>query len=207
MKKIFGFLTLCLACFSLQAQNHFSYSVEVAAGVGIGHGPLVTVTPQFVAQYELGSSFRLGAGVGVRFALPCVQYNIRNGERERTFCNEFDSPLFVRAGYVKEKFYANVDAGYAIGIHSFFGYGWIPGGKKETCYNGFFVKPHLGFKLGTHSALALGVLLQQSVVSDNVVRTETSITGASSFSYSVWQTVNTRNLLTPAITLHYAYLF
>lgn len=204
MKKIFGLLILCLTTFSLQAQNHFSYSAEVAAGVGIGRGPLATVTPQFVAQYELGGGFKLGAGAGLRFALPCLQYITKSGTHERTFCDEFDIPVFLRLGYGKEKFYANVDAGYAIGILSFFGSGWVPGGKKEPCYNGFFVEPHFGLRLGRHSALALGVLLQQSVVS-NHVHTVTGTMGDPSYSES--STVTTQKLLTPAITLRYAFIF
>ena len=203
MKKILGLLILCLTSFSLQAQNRFSYSAEVAAGVGVGRGPLATVTPQFVAQYELGGGFELGTGAGLRFALPCLQYITKNGTHERTFCDEFDIPVFLRLGYGK-KFYANVDAGYAIGILSYYGSGWVPGGKKDPCYNGFFVEPHFGLRLGRHSALALGVLLQQSVVS-NYVQTVTGTMGDSSYSQSA--TVSTRKLLTPAITLRYAFIF
>ena len=204
MKKIISLILLCLATVSVPAQNHFSFSAEIAAGVGAGRGPLVAVTPQFIAQYELGGGFKLGAGTGLRFARPCLQYITRNGIPERTFCDEFDIPVFLRLGYGMEKIYANVDAGYAIGLLSFYGYGWVPGGKKEPCYNGFFVEPHIGMRMGRHSALALGVLLQQSIVS-NHVNTETGTMGDPS--YSTTSTVTRQNLLTPAITLRYAFVF
>ena len=204
MKKIFSLLIICLTSLSSQAQNPFSYSAEVAAGIGVGRGPLATATPQFVAHYELGGSFNLGAGAGIRFALPCLQYITKNGTHKRTFCDEFDIPVFLRLGYGKELFYANVDAGYAFGIFSFYGSGWVPGGKKEPCYNGFFVDPHIGIRMGLHSALALGVLLQHSVIS-NTVQTESGTINDPS--YSISSTTDTQNMFTPAITLRYAYIF
>lgn len=203
MKKIYCILILCLACFTLQAQELFSYSVDVTVGVGVGRGPLATVTPQFIAQYELGNNFRLGAGVGTRFAVPCVQYITRNGKYERSFCYELDIPVFLRVGYGKGKIYTNVDAGYAIGALSIYGFDWVPGGMKEACYNGFFVEPHIGLKLNPHRALAVGVLLQQSLVSDYV----TTVTGTMGDpSYSFTQTVTTKNHFTPAFTLRYIFL-
>lgn len=204
MKKIFGLFILCLATFSLQAQNRFSYSAEVAAGVGVGRGPLVTVAPQFVAQYEPGGGFKLGAGAGIRLALPCLQYITRDGTHERTFCDEIDIPLFLRFGYGKDLFFAHVDAGYAISILSIYGIHWRPGGKKEPCYNGFFIEPHIGLRLGRHSALALGVLWQQSTVSNHVNVVNGTMGDPS---YSISETVTTQKLLTPAITLRYAFLF
>ena len=204
MKKIIVLLILFLTTLSLHAQNRFSYSVEVSAGVGVGRGPQATVTPQFVANYDIGSSFKLGAGVGLRFASPCLQYITKNGTHEQTFCDEFDIPVFLRLGYGKEKCYANVDAGYAICVLSFYRSGWVPGGKKEPCYSGFFVEPHIGIKMGNHSALALGVLLQQSVVS-NHVNTVTGTMGDPSYSES--GTITNQNLMTPAITLRYAFFF
>lgn len=204
MKKTICFLLFCLAAVTLQAQDRFSYSVEVPAGVGIRRGPLAAVTPEFVAQYELRNGFRFGAGVGIRFARPCLQYITRNGTHERSFCNELGIPLFLRLGYGKEKYFANVDAGYAICVLSFYGAGWTPGGSKDPCYDGFFAEPHAGMKFGRHSALALGVLLQQSTVS-NVVSTVSGNINDSSYSSS--QTVATQHLFTPAVTLRYVYLF
>lgn len=204
MKKIVFLLSFCLLTFSTYGQDRFSYSLEAMAGVGVGRGPRVVVTPQFVAQYEFEGGLRVGAGVGARFAQPCVQYITRNGSQKRTFCNEFDIPLFLRLGYGKERLFANVDAGYAVSVLSFYGFDWIPGGKKNPCYDGFFVDPHVGVKLGRHSALALGVLLQQSVVSDHV-HTENGSVGDPD--YSISGTVTTQKTLTPAITLRYAFLF
>ena len=204
MKHLFCILALFLISVSMQAQDRFSCSVEVSAGVGVGRGPLVTVTPQLVAQYELDCGFKLGAGTGARFAMPCLQYITKNGTHERTFCDEFDIPVFLRLGYGKEMLFANVDAGYAIGVLSSYGKGWVPGGKKKPCYNGFFFEPQFGCRLGKHSALALGVLMQQSIVSD-YVHTETGTIGDPSYSTSL--TVTNQKLLTPAITLRYAFIF
>ena len=73
MKKTVLLLVLGLASFSLSAQSRMTYSWEFVAGVGVGKGPQVSITPEFVAQYDLGGGFRIGAGVGTRFARPCLQ--------------------------------------------------------------------------------------------------------------------------------------
>ena len=205
MEKTLSVLILCLLAVSLQAQDRLSFSVEVAAGAGVGRGPLVEVTPAFVAQYAIGSGFCVGAGAGIRVALPCLQYITDNGGTpRRTFCNEFDAPLFLRLGYGKDKFFVNVDAGYALPILSFFGLDWAPGGKKEASYGGFFVEPQFGLRLGRRSALTLGVLLQQSGVYDHI-NIEHGKMGDPDYSLS--GTVTRRNLLTPAITLRYGVFF
>lgn len=205
MKKISVLLFLCLVTISLQAQNRFSYSVEVAAGAGFVRGPRVTVMPQFVAQYDLGSGFRIGARAGIRYAQPCLQYITVNGEyNHTTYVHEFGIPLFLRLGYGKEKLFANVDAGYAICALPFYGAGREGfTGKIEPNYSGFFIEPQIGWKVGRKGALALGVLLQQSAVSDHV-QTES---GFGTPSYQVSQKVTRRTLLTPAITLRYAFFF
>ena len=105
--------------------------------------------------------------------------------------------MFMRLGYGKEKLYANLDAGYALCALSFFGPGWAGEGKKEPNYNGFFVEPQVGWKVGRRSALALGLLLQQSAVSDYVklhVDTPT---------ISYGHKITALNVFTPAITLRY----
>ena len=205
MKKIPILLVLCLVTISLHAQNRFSYSVEVAAGAGFVRGPRVTVTSQFVAQYDLGSGFRIGAGAGIRYAQPCLQYITVNGEFNRTtYAHEFDVPLFLRLGYGKEKLFANVDAGYAICALPFYGAGWSSDGMKDPSYGGFFIEPQVGWKVGQKGALALGVLLQQSEISDHV-QTEGGEVGTPSYYSS--QKVTKRTLFTPAITLRYAFLF
>ena len=200
MKKTVLLLILGLASFSLSAQSRMTYSWEFVAGVGVGKGPQVSITPEFVAQYDLGGGFRIGAGVGTRFARPCVQYITRKGSKSRTFCNELDIPMFMRLGYGKEKLYANLDAGYALCALSFFGPGWAGEGKKEPNYNGFFVEPQVGWKVGRRSALALGLLFQQSTVSNHVT-TEYGTKGDPS--YSIGSKVTTLNVFTPAVTIRY----
>ena len=108
--------------------------------------------------------------------------------------------MFMRLGYGKEKLYANLDAGYALCALSFYGAGWDGPGKKEPNYNGFFVEPQVGWKVGRRSALALGLLFQQSTVSNHVT-TENGTWGDPS--YSIREEVNTLNVFTPAVTLRY----
>ena len=195
MKKLFALFVLCLAPLSTVARNHFSYSTEIAAGAGIGRGPLALVASQFVVQYELGGSFKLGAGAGSRFAMPQCQYTIiDNGAPSRAFSIELAAPVFLRLGYGMEKLYVNVDAGYAFDLISRF-----------SCYNGFFAEPHIGWVLNQHRSLALGVLLQQSEVMKKQVITNTITSGSTPSSIS--NTVTKQHLFTPAITLRYAFLF
>lgn len=203
MKKTILLLVLGVASLSLSAQNRMSYSLEFVAGVGVGKGPQAIFTPEFVAQYDLGGGLRIGAGVGTRFARPCLQYITENGSSpRRKFSNELDVPVFMRLGYGKEKIYANLDAGYAIGALSFYDAGWGgQGRKKEPSYNGFFVEPHVGWKVGRLSAFALGLLFQQSTVSNHVTTENGTLNDPS---YSTSTKVTTLNVLTPAITLRYA---
>ena len=201
MKKTILLLVLGVASLSLSAQSRMTYSWEFIAGVGVGKGPQVSLTPEFVAQYDLGGGFKIGAGVGTRFVRPCLQYITKNGSSpRRTFCNELDIPVFMRVGYGKEKLYANLDAGYAIGALALFDWGWKPGGRTEPIYNGFFVEPQVGWRVGRRSALALGLLIQQSTVSNHVT-TENGTWGDPS--YSIREEVNTLNVFTPAVTIRY----
>ena len=200
MKKTVLLLVLGLASFSLSAQSGMAYSWEFVAGVGVGRGPQVSITPEFVAQYDLGGGFRIGAGAGTRFARPCLQYFTEFGSHRRSFCNELDIPVFMRLGYGKEKLYANLDAGYAIGALALFDWGWIPGGRTEPIYNGFFVEPQVGWRVGRRSALALGLLIQQSTVSNHVT-TEYGTKGDPS--YSIGSKVTTLNVFSPAVTIRY----
>ena len=201
MKKTVLLLVLGLASFSLSAQSRMSYSLEFVAGVGVGKGPQVSITPEFVAQYDLGGGFRIGAGAGTRFARPCLQYFTEFGSHHRSFCNELDIPVFMRLGYGKEKLYANMDVGYAICALTLYDWGWAGDGwsegRKEPSYDGFFIEPQVGWKVGRRSALALGLLLQQSAVSDYVklhVDTPT---------ISYGHKITALNVFTPAITLRY----
>ena len=199
-RNLISLFVMFLASITLSAQSGMTYSWEFVAGVGVGKGPQVSITPEFVAQYDFGGGFRIGAGAGTRFARPCLQYITRNGSHSRSFCNELDIPVFMRLGYGKEKLYANLDAGYAIGALALFDWGWKPGGRTEPIYNGFFVEPQVGWRVGRRSALALGLLIQQSTVSNHVT-TEYGTWGDPS--YSIRGEVNTLNVFTPAVTLRY----
>ena len=200
MKKTILLLILGVASLSLSAQSRMSYSLEFVAGVGVGKGPQAIFTPEFVAQYDFGGGFRIGAGAGTRFARPCFQYITRNGSHSRSFCNELDIPVFLRLGYGKEKLYANLDAGYAICALSFFGAGWTGEGKKEASYSGLFIEPQVGWRFGKRSALALGLLLQKSIVSNSVTTENGTINDPS---YSIKEQVNRQDIFTPAVILRY----
>ena len=201
MKKTVLLLVLGLASFSLSAQSRMSYSLEFVAGVGVGKGPQVTFIQEFVAQYDLGGGYRIGAGAGTRFARPCLQYFTEFGSHSRSFCNELDIPVFMRLGYGKEKLYANMDVGYAICALTFYDWGWASDGwgegRKEPSYNGFFVEPQVGWRVGRRSALALGLLFQQSAVSDYVKEHVDTPT------ISYGHKITALNVFTPAITLRY----
>lgn len=201
MKKIIITLGLILTTLALGAQNRISYSAEFAVGVGIGKGPLATLTPQFIAQFDLGNGFRVGGGIGLRYAMPCDLYTFKQGDYSRRFSNEFDIPAFLRFGYEKGDFYANLDAGYAIGVIAFDGLDTVPGGLKENDYNGLFIEPQIGWKIGERRALAVGLLWQQSSVMNHIY-SETGEFGTPS--YSISQIGIRESILTPAITLRYA---
>lgn len=204
MKRIFAVIILCLVSASLFAQSRISYSFEVSAGAGVWKGPLATVAPEFVAQYSLGGDFKLGAGAGLRLGAPCFQHITKNGSSSRTFCLEVDVPVFLRLGYGSGKLLFNLDAGYSIGVLSMLGSGWSPGGMIEPRYGGIFFEPQVGIKTGEKRFLALGVLLQQSMVRNYV----TTVTGTPADpSYSTQTKVNTQLLLTPAITIRYGFGF
>lgn len=196
MKKIFVFLFLCLASVVMSAQGRFSFSIEAEAGVGIVNGPMPVVTPEFVVQYAFSGGFHLGAGVGVRYERPCERYNIKNGvfQGRSYLSGELDIPLFLRLGYGKDKLYANLDAGYAIGIVSFEGHYAVLLGKNA----GFFAEPHVGWRFNRHHSLALGLLVQQCDISHYTV-TEDAGQGISTNKY--------KQDVTGAITLRYAYSF
>ena len=204
MKKIISILVICLVSTSLMAQNRISYSVEVDAGVGVGKGPQFTVAPEFVVKYEFESGILLGAGAGLRYGKPCFQYRISNASGSRQFCNELDIPVFLRAGYSFEHLFSVLDAGYSVGVWSAYSADTKPGGSKAPSYNGFFLEPQAGFYLGKHSALALGVLFQQS----SVIHQETVVSGnVGSASYSIQAEAQTKNIFTPALTIRYGFVF
>ena len=190
MKKTVLLLILGLVSFSLSAQSRMSYSLEFVAGVGVGKGPLVSFSPEFVAQYNLGD-FVMGVGAGVRYARPCKVYDTKHG---RGFHDEVDIPVFLRLGFGKSKFFTHVDAGYAIGVLGYPGVDYVPGAKKDFLYDGLFVEPQVGLKVGRRGAFALGVLLQQSDWHNQVWELFTTTTV---------YVRDTKNAFTPAITLRY----
>ena len=199
MRKEIIALILCLASITLSAQERPTYSLEIEAGAGFGKGPAAVLVPQFVAQYELGGGFKIGAGAGLRLAIPCLDYRIKkDGSLDRTFINELDIPVFLRLGYGWEKLYANVDAGYAIGAIGLTPFGAAHGGFVETCYGGLFLDPQIGFRISPRRALALGVLLQRSTVMYRSFEE-----GATSTTVSLSE----HRLITPAITLRYVISF
>ena len=207
MKKVVvTFVFLFAAIFSLRSQVRFSPTLEVVAGAGFARGPRVTVTPQFIGRLELGKGFTVGAGAGVRFAMPCFIYAIKDGEFDyRQDCFEFDIPLFLRAGYEIKMFYVNMDVGYAVGAISFHRADVTPGGTKKACFDGFFFDPHIGIKLAQRHMIALGVLLQQGNIS---YRTEETIQDSETSSYQGTRVrIEERRRFLPAVTLRYGYTF
>ena len=153
-RNLISLFVMFLASITLSAQSGMTYSWEFVAGVGVGKGPQVSITPEFVAQYDFGGGFRIGAGAGTRFARPCLQYFTEFGSHSRSFCNELDIPVFLRLGYGKEKLYAHLDAGYAICALTFYDWGWASDGwgegRKEPSYDGFFIEPQ-AFSLSRRS--------------------------------------------------------
>lgn len=200
MRKILCLIVLSLVAVSMMAQGRFSNAFEISAGTGLARGPLVVVTPQYVAQYNLAGGLYFGAGAGLRIAAPCFRYSIRNGEYDgSSYIEELDIPLFLRAGYKDSKLFASIDAGYAVCALAFT-FGSAPGGLLESRYGGLFFEPHIGIALEHNRFLSLGMLWQKSRVQD-------AITTESPNHSSVSQTVTTRNIFTPAITLRYGVSF
>lgn len=106
--------------------------------------------------------------------------------------------MFLRLGYGKERLFANLDAGYAIALLSVYGRDWVPGGEKNPSYNGLFFEPQVGWQFGSHSAIALGVIFQQSTVANRVVTMSAE---------EVHKNQTSQRLFTPAVTLRYAFRF
>ena len=184
-------IALGLTSLSAQAQMKIHRSLEVTAGVGFGKGPIFTVYPQYVMKTEVGSGFNLGVGTAARISMPCESYIQGNtGETSKEHSVDFDIPVFIRVGYGYDCLFFNVDAGYAIGIFS------IALRSTPTHDKGFFVEPHVGWKIGERNSLALGLLFQQ-----NDIRFVAKVMEDGSFS----QTVSYKRVFTPAITLRYVF--
>ena len=193
MKKLFCILIMCLVTGSMSAQKRVSYSLEyLSLGVGFGKGPAIVVSPDFVAQYDWGNGLKFGAGAGLRFAMPCGEYdsNATNGARRISFDKELDLPLFMRISYGPGRFSAGLDAGYAIGLYALWAKGSVPGGKKDPSFNGLFFEPQLTWMFNEEEALSLGLLMQQCSLL-------TKVAGASSY----------EKVFVPAITIRYGMHF
>ena len=195
IRKTVLITVLSLAFIPLNAQNRFTWSLELATGVGFDRGPLATFTPELVSQYEFGNGLNVGAGAGIRIGAPCWRYNTLNQKYDgRDFCLELDAPVFVRVGYSNKNFFANFDAGYSIGLYARHFGDWIPDAETDPIYNGLFLEPKLGWKTSRRGALALGLLLQQSCVLNHTEsKTDSGYLGSDV----------SMVLFTPAITLRY----
>lgn len=196
MKKILT-LILCLASVSAWGQNSYISSLEFVGGVGFGKGPKMILAPQYVGQMDFGG-FRVGAGVGLRYAKPLREEVTKNGASSREYNNEFDIPVFLRLGFGGEKVYVNVDAGYSLGAIAFYEESMDGGSVADKCYSGLFVDPQIGWRFSQKSALAIGMLLQQGVIGNRV-------TTQSGDSFS--QEFHRKKEFTPALTLRYALSF
>ncbi len=199
MRKSACIIILCMLCGALYAQSRLSYSIEYNLGYGLGKGPLTSVGTTLVLQYDLGADLNAGAGIGWRIALPCFQYTTTNGSAtKKNYCMDFDVPLFVRLGYSTGYFFTNVDAGYAIGLIGLYIQGLLPGDLKDTAYSGLFIEPQIGWNINKKRSLAIGCLIQHSIVHNvEITREEGSI-----YRHS-WP----EGLYTPTLTLRYSQRF
>ena len=201
MKRLVITLLACFVALSVAAQGRISYSLEFSGGVGFGRGPLFTVAPDFVAQYDLGEMVKAGVGVGARYSMPCETYKNTNGSHERRFCYELDIPVFARLSWGGEKFYSNLDAGYnVVNVFTTMGTYWVPTGDIDPIYDGLFIEPQACWRISRKSMLAIGLLFQQGNIRDTFSKPYSDGGGFSS-------TQSHENELFPAITLRYGYCF
>ena len=115
-----------------------------------------------------------------------------------------DMPLFLRVGYNFDKLYANVDAGYTLGLVARYGRGYVPGGWDDCDYDGLFVEPQIGWRIDSRNSVALSLLLQQSTIQK---RTTTENGTKGSPGYSISSKTEQVTLFVPAVSLRYAYNF
>ena len=213
MKKVLLLLAIILALPTLaSAQDRLTISVEVSTGVGIvdtdfktGIGVVdreatISLTPEFVAQYNIDSHWRVGAGLGLRIA---SSYKLKDFPRKNEH-NELDIPLFLRVGYSVGDIYASIDAGYTLGLVARYGFGLAPGGRDDCDYDGLFVEPQIGWRIDAHNSVAVGLMLQQSTIQKHTT-TENGTMGSPD--YSVTFKSEQVTSFVPTISLHYAYNF
>ena len=211
MKKTILILILVMASLSLSAQERVYYSIEfLEAGIGFGTGPKIVLAPDFVVQFNMGDGFKAGAGVGLRFAVPCTRVTINesSGKRSRSlFRKELDLPLFLRLSYGIGKFGLALDAGYAIGLVTVKGKSYgsdiVPGQtstsgsglRYSSGYNGMFFEPQVSWMIDEESALSLGLLMQQNTLQFYTQKGSSSVSAV------------TENVFAPAVTLKYGFRF
>ena len=213
MKKILLLLAIILALPTwASAQDRFTISAEVSTGVGIvdtdfktGIGvvdrdAIISLTPEFVVQYNIDSHWRVGAGLGLRIA---SSYKLKGFPRKNEH-NELDIPLFLRVGYNLDRLYASIDAGYTFGLVARYGFGFVPGGLDDCDYDGLFVEPQIGWRIDAHNSVAVGLMLQQSTIQK---RTTTENGTMGSPDYSVTFKSEQVTTLVPGVSLRYAYNF
>ena len=196
MKKIIVVI-LCFVSVSAWAQGRYFSSLEIVGGAGFGNGPKVVATPQYVGQYVFGG-FRIGAGVGIRYAMPLYEEWTKDDVTSHEYNQELGIPVFLRLGFGGSKIYANVDAGYSFGLMAKYGKamdGFILGDKV---YDGPFLDPHIGWKITPKSAFAIGMLVQQCSIGNRV----TTISGD-----NVLAEFHRGKEFAPALTLRYAFSF
>lgn len=205
VKRIILFLTLVLgtvaALRAQEAPGPWLMSAEMIVGAGVDNGPQTYSSATFTAGYKFGNIFLVGAGAGLRFALPLKERTYLESLPTivRDYQMEWNLPIYLRLGLEGRKWFVHVDGGYAVGV---VGLPW-PGSKGAparvaTCYKGFFVDPHAGIILGGHHAIGLGVLLQQSTYQERVSTRSGDVVSTS---------VNTMNAFPLAINLRYGFRF
>lgn len=213
MKKGLLLLAIILAVPTLaSAQDRLTISAEVSTGVGIvdtdfktGIGvvdreAIISLTPKFVAQYNIDSHWRVGGGLGIRLS---SSYKLKDFPR-RNEHNELDIPLFLRVGYNLDRLYASIDAGYTLGLVARYGFGLDPGGWDDCDYDGLFVEPQIGWRIDSRNSVALSLLLQQSTIQK---RTTTENGTMGSPDYSITFKSEQVTTLVPTVSLYYAYNF
>lgn len=212
MKKVLLLLAITLVPTLVSAQNRLTLSAEISTGVGVvdtdfktGIGvvdreAIISITPEFVAQYNLDSHWRVGAGLGVRFS---SSYRLKHFPRSNKH-REMDMPIFLRVGYNLGNIYASVDTGYTLGLVALYGLGMLPGGWDDCDYDGLFVEPQIGWRIDTRNSVALSLLLQQSTIQK---RTTTENGTKGSPGYSISSKTEQVTLFVPSVSLRYAYNF
>lgn len=213
MKKVLLLLAIILALPTwASAQDRLTISAEVSTGVGIvdtdfktsigvvDREAIISLTPEFVVQYNLDNHWRVGAGLGLRIA---SSYKLKDFPRKNEH-NELDIPLFLRVSYSVGDIYASIDAGYTLGLVARYGFGLAPGGWDDCDYDGLFVEPQIGWRIDAHNSVAVGLMLQQSTIQK---RTTTENGTIGSPDYSVTFKSEQVTSFVPTISLHYAYNF